>query len=171
MDQLPPSTSNQNLFNPPILLATWFGAGLLPKAPGTWGSIAALPFAWWIASLGGYLAMLAVVLLVFVVGWWVSEIYLQRVGGEDPGPIVIDEVVGQWIAVSFVTPDLILYGLGFLLFRFADILKPWPIGWADRRIKGGFGIMFDDVLAGIYAAALLYVLQKIDTDGLLWRVF
>ena len=151
----------------PILLATWFGAGFLPKAPGTWGSIAALPFAWWIASVGGCQAMLTGVLLVFAVGWWASESYLERVGGEDPGPIVIDEVVGQWLAVSFVIPDLILYGLGFLFFRFADIVKPWPVGWADRRIKGSFGIMLDDVLAGLYAAVLLYFVQKIDIKSLL----
>ena len=156
---------NQNLFSPPILLATWFGVGLLPKAPGTWGSIAALPFAWFIASIGGFTAMLLGVLLVSAIGWWACRGYLRRFGGEDPSPVVIDEVAGQWLTLSYVSPDILLYGLGFLLFRFMDIMKPWPIGLADRKIKGGFGIMFDDLLAGFFAAVCLYLLQELDIKG------
>jgi len=152
---------NQKMFNLPIVLATWFGIGYLPKAPGTWGSLAALPFAWLILTAGGQNLLFVSILITFVIGWWASEVYIQREGGKDPGPVVIDEVVGQWLTLSVVTPDLIIYGLGFLLFRIFDVFKPWPIGLADRRIDGGFGIMIDDVLAGVYAAASLYLITKL----------
>ena len=163
MQESPPTHPNRKIFSIPILLATWFGVGLLPKAPGTWASLAALPLAWAIASAAGYFGILIGVLLVFLLGCYVSEIYLQQMGGDDPRPVVIDEVSGQWLAVSFVTPDLILYSLGFLFFRFADIIKPWPVGVVDRRIKGGFGIMLDDILAGLYAAGLLFIFENIDS--------
>ena len=114
MQESPPTHPNRKIFSIPILLATWFGVGLLPKAPGTWASLAALPLAWAIASAAGYFGILIGVLLVFLLGCYVSEIYLQQMGGDDPRPVVIDEVSGQWLAVSFVTPDLILYSLGFL---------------------------------------------------------
>ena len=152
---------NQKMYNLPIVLATWFGVGYLPKAPGTWGSLAALPFAWLIMTAGGQILLFVSILITFVIGWWASEVYIQREGGKDPGPVVIDEVVGQWLTLSVVTPDLIIYGLGFLLFRIFDVFKPWPIGLADRRIDGGFGIMIDDVLAGVYAAASLYLITKL----------
>ena len=171
MQESLPRTSNRPIFSPPILLATWFGVGLLPKAPGTWGSLAALPFAWWIATTGGYVAIFIGVLLIFMAGCWASEIYIQRMGGEDPGPVVIDEVAGQWLAVSLVPPDILLYSLGFLLFRFTDIVKPWPVRWADSGIKGGFGIMFDDLLAGLYAAVLLYAFQEIEVQRVfMWQL-
>ena len=149
------------MFNLPIVLATWFGIGNLPKAPGTWGSLTALPFAWLIVTLGGQSLLLVSILITFVIGCWASEIFIQREGVKDPGPVVIDEVVGQWLTLSVVTPDLLIYSLGFLMFRIFDIFKPWPIGLADRRIHGGFGVMIDDVLAGIYAAASLYLITKL----------
>ena len=163
MQESPPTPPNRKIFSFPILLATWFGIGLLPKAPGTWASLAALPLAWCIGSAAGYFGILIGVVSVFILGWYVSEIYIEAMGGDDPGPVVIDEVAGQWLAVSFVTPDLTLYSLGFLFFRFADIVKPWPVGFVDRRIKGGFGIMLDDVLAGLYAAGLLFVFENIQS--------
>lgn len=151
--------ANPSLSDPSILLATWFGAGYLPKAPGTWGSLAALPFAWVIAEWSGGVGLAVAVLIVFGVGLWASVGYLRLGGGEDPGPVVIDEVAGQWLTLVPFAPDPLLYGLGFVFFRIADIIKPWPVSWADGHVKGPLGIMLDDVLAGIYAGAALYAVN------------
>jgi len=142
--------------SPPILLATWFGAGWLPKMPGTWGSLAALPFAWWIAEAGGICALLGATTAVFAIGVWASNRFVASYGGDDPGPVVIDEVAGQWLTLAVVAPDPELYALGFVFFRIADIAKPWPANWADRSIKGGLGIMVDDIFAAVYAGAALW---------------
>ncbi len=150
-----------SLRDPATLLATWFGAGLLPKAPGTWGSLAALPFAWALARSGGSFAVGLGALLVFLVGWWAAGRHAAAAGAEDPGQVVIDEVVGQWLVLLTVRPDLLSYGIGFLLFRLFDITKPWPVRWADRRIHGGLGIMLDDVLAGLYGLLVMVVLQRL----------
>ena len=159
MTKSSPPTANQALQSPSILLATWFGAGFMPKAPGTWGSLAALPFAWAIAAAGGQLALLVGAVLTFGVGWWASNAYLQNFGGEDPDPVVIDEVAGQWLTLAAVTPDPVLFFIGFGLFRLADIHKPWPVNWADQKVKGGAGIMLDDMLAALYAGAGLYLVE------------
>jgi len=143
------------------LIATWFGAGLLPKAPGTWGSLAALPFAWVITQHFGMLGLVIATVLVFALGVWVSEIFVQRFGGEDPQAIVIDEVAGQWVVLVMVPPDLVYYAAGFVLFRIVDIFKPWPANWADSQVKGGLGVMLDDVLAAPYAMAVLYGLTLV----------
>jgi len=146
----------------PLGLATWFGSGLLPKAPGTWGSLAALPFAWLILRYGGVWWLAAAALAVFLVGWWASNIYVEATGSDDPGAIVIDEVAGQWIALLPAAHGVWWHWLvGFALFRAFDILKPWPVGWADRHVKRGFGVMLDDVIAGVYAAAILYGIRLI----------
>ena len=138
------------------LLATWFGAGLLPKAPGTWGSLAALPLAWIIASWGGTWALAAATLLVSLIGWWAAETYAGQTGIADPSEVVIDEVAGQWLTLLVVPPNLWFYLAGFALFRLFDIRKPWPVSWADRSLPGGLGIMVDDLFAGLYAALFLY---------------
>ena len=145
-----------SFWNPAIFIATWGGSGLLPKAPGTWGSLAALPFAWLIHGAFGGAGLLLATVLVFAVGTWCSEIYVRRAEVEDPGAIVVDEVAGQWLVLVPVAPDPFLYALGFALFRLFDITKPWPASWADRRVKGGFGVMLDDVLAATYGAAILW---------------
>ena len=147
-------------WHPACLLATWFGAGLLPKAPGTWGSLAALPFAWVIHARLGLIGLAAATAGLFVVGWWAASVYAGRShGGPDPGPVVIDEVAGQWLTLLAAPLDWRFYAAGFLLFRAADIWKPWPVRWADRRLKGGLGVMLDDALAAAYAAAALYLLS------------
>jgi phosphatidylglycerophosphatase A len=156
--RLPDSISS---FHPVALIATWFGAGLLPKAPGTWGSLAALPFAWVITQHFGMLGLVIATVLVFALGMWVSEILVQRFGGEDPQAIVIDEVAGQWVVLVMVPPDLVYYAAGFVLFRIVDIFKPWPANWADSQVKGGLGVMLDDVLAAPYAMAVLYGLTLV----------
>jgi phosphatidylglycerophosphatase A len=142
-------------FHPASVIATWFGAGLLPFMPGTWGSLAALPFAWIIAWLFGARALLLAAAVLFFIGWWAAAHVSRASGIEDAGSIVVDEVVGQWLALVVTPPDLIAYALGFVLFRLFDIAKPWPARWADERLGGGFGVMADDVVAGFYAATAL----------------
>jgi phosphatidylglycerophosphatase A len=144
--------------DPAFLIATWFGSGLLPVAPATWGSLAALPFAFAIALTGGPLLLLAAAALLFVPGIWAAQRYAVAAGTRDPRPIVVDEVVGQWLSLSAVPADPLLYLIGFLLFRVLDIVKPFPADWIDRRTTGGLGVMGDDVVAGAYAALLLWLI-------------
>jgi len=139
-------------WHPAFLIATWFGSGLLPKIPGTWGSAAALPFAWGIMWFGGPQVLLVCAIVAFVVGIWAAGMYSKHSGIKDAGPIVIDEVAGQWLTLIPAGLDPVLFLVGFFLFRAADILKPWPANWADRELSGGLGVMLDDVFAGIYAA-------------------
>ena len=143
-------------WHPAHLLATWFGAGLSPLAPGTAGSLAALPFAYLIGHYLGIIGLGVAIAVVFVIGIWAAHRFSKRTASHDAGPIVIDEVAGQWLAMLLVPADVVLYAIGFALFRLADIFKPWPIGWADKRIKGGFGVMLDDLLAGGLAAIILW---------------
>ncbi len=157
-----PDRPRPSLRQPAVLLATWFGAGYLPLAPGTWGSLAALPFAWGLTAWGGRPALAAASLLVFAVGWWAAGRYVRLSGQADPGSVVIDEVVGQWLVLLAAAPDLLTYALGFLLFRLFDIVKPWPVSWADRRVGGGLGVMFDDVLAGIYGLIVMVLLRRME---------
>jgi phosphatidylglycerophosphatase A len=148
------------VWHPAFLIATWFGSGLLPKIPGTWGSAAALPFAWAIMWFGGPWVLLGCATVAFAVGIWAAEVYSKHSGIKDAGPIVIDEGAGQWLTLvpagMFAGMDPILFIVGFILFRAADILKPWPANWADRALDGGLGVMLDDVFAGIYAGLGLY---------------
>lgn len=148
------------------LLATWFYAGLLRPAPGTWGSLAAIPFAVLLHAVGGSIALFAATLAVFFIGWWATAELTRGEVDHDPGMVVIDEVVGQWITLMPLSFVLWLNGSavtilpwpglvsGFLLFRLFDILKPWPVSWADHK-STPFGVMFDDVLAGVMAAFVL----------------
>ena len=152
-------TAPLRFWHPASLLATWFGSGLLPKAPGTWGSLAALPFAVIIAALAGSWGLLAAAALLTVIGVWAAGIYARHSDQEDPQRIVIDEVAGQWLALAPVALDLRLYAVAFLAFRLFDIVKVWPARLIDRRLKGGWGIMLDDTVAGLYAAALVYAVS------------
>lgn len=150
--------------------ATWFGCGRLPKMPGTWGTLGALPFAIFLNELFTPTAYVLITLAVFGVGWLLC-IYITKkdTAQKDPAYIVIDEVVGMWIAVFGLTSThfsfeklTVLYAVGFALFRIFDIWKPWPVSWADQ-LEGpatvvGFGIMMDDVLAGIYSFFFLNIL-------------
>lgn len=142
------------------LIATFFYTGLLPKAPGTWGSLAALPFAVILHAVGGFPVLLIATIIVFFVGWWATIQETTGRDNHDPGEIVIDEVAGQWIALlpasfMFTRHDLPLIWpallFGFIFFRLFDIFKPWPVSWADQK-ETAFGVMLDDVLAGILAS-------------------
>jgi phosphatidylglycerophosphatase A len=148
-------------YHPAVLIATWFGAGRLPLAPGTWGSLTALPFAWIIAWLFGPRLLLLAAVVLFPIGWWAAGRIVRASGREDPGSVVVDEVVGQWLTLVVTPRDLTAYVAGFLLFRLFDIVKPWPARWIDRKLGGGFGIMADDIVAGFYAATALLVLLLI----------
>ena len=154
------------LNHPVTLIVTWFGAGLIRRAPGTWGSLFALPFAIFIYHVAGSFGLIVAGTLAFFTGWVATNIYLNAsrragVDRKDPSEIVIDEVAGQWLVLAVVPIDALLYGMGFLLFRFFDIVKPWPVNLIDRRIKGGLGVMLDDVAAAIYAASCLVLFQLI----------
>jgi phosphatidylglycerophosphatase A len=149
-------------FGPAALIATWFGSGLLPGMPGTWGSLAALICAWPLIAWGGAVALPVATVAVFILGCWAAARYEAQSGRKDPGEVVVDEVAGQWIALlplvlwPWGDDAMIAAALGsFLLFRLFDIWKPWPIGVFDRELSGGLGIMVDDVLAGLYAALCL----------------
>ena len=141
------------------LIATCFGAGRLPVAPGTWASAIAAVLAWPLVAVFGPAALGLAAALAFAAGWWAAGVHAQAAGVTDPREVVIDEVAGQWIALLFVPRTLAAYAAAFLLFRLFDIYKPWPVNWADRKLPGGFGIMADDILAGLYALAVLAVAQ------------
>jgi phosphatidylglycerophosphatase A len=148
-----------SFWHPATLIATWFGTGLLPKAPGTWGSLAAVPCAWVIYQSLGPAALAAASILAFLGGWWACAVLAKKGAEGDPGVIVIDEIAGQWLTLTVVAPDLLFYVTGFALFRFFDIVKPWPVSWAERRVAGPLGVMVDDMLAGLYAAAGLWFIH------------
>lgn len=141
------------------LIATWFKSGLSPKAPGTVGSLATLPLAWILISLYGTIGVLVGAVLVFIVGLKATRIVLKsEKGNTDPGFVVIDEVVGQLLSFALVAhlpQNIYIYVLGFAFFRFFDIIKVWPASYFDKKVHTAFGVMMDDVVAGIYAAILL----------------
>jgi len=147
--------------HPAWLIATFFGVGRLPGAPGTWGSLAALPLAWLFLDHLGPAWLIGAAAIVFLAGWWASEQYVRASGETDPGAIVIDEVAGMFVALAVAPPDLLYVVAGFALFRIADIWKPWPVSWAERTFKGGLGVMADDILAGIYAMIALAVIMAL----------
>lgn len=141
----------------PLALATFFGAGYSPVAPGTAGSLAAIPLVALIRVTCPMWAELAIVVILFGVGVWSASAAERLLACDDPGPVVIDEVVGMlvtMVAVPLSWPSLIA---GFLAFRVMDIVKPYPAGRLER-IGGGLGIMADDVAAGVYANLVLQAL-------------
>lgn len=142
-----------------MLIATWFGVGLSPLAPGTCGSLAALPIAWAIRAISGAEGLAAALVLVFGAGMWAADAVAKTSGIQDPAAVVVDEVAGQWLVLLAAPFDPVAWALAFLLFRLFDIWKPWPVRWADRHVKSGFGIMLDDILAGGYALLVLTVLR------------
>ncbi len=146
--------------NPVHFAAFGFGSGASPKAPGTVGTVAAviiyllLPAMSWPIYLG-------FLLVTFVTGIWLCGKTAEDVGVHDHGGIVWDEFVGFWLTMFLAPPGLVWVVLGFVLFRFFDIVKPWPIRWLDEHVHGGMGIMVDDVLAGIMALACIQLLALV----------
>jgi phosphatidylglycerophosphatase A len=144
---------------PVCLLAFGFGAGLAPRAPGTFGTLAALPL-WLLASSLPLPAYLLVTLLMFLGGVWLCGRCEEILGVQDHAGIVWDEFAGLFIALIAAPPSWGAVAAGFLLFRLFDVLKPWPIGWLDRRVHGGLGIMLDDAVAGVFAWGCLSALLR-----------
>ncbi|WP_223788139.1 phosphatidylglycerophosphatase A family protein [Marinicella meishanensis] len=144
------------LKTPSGFLAFGFGSGLAPKAPGTVGTLAAippylllaeLPWPWYVAAW----------VLAFVLGIYLCQRASDQLGVHDHGGIVWDEFVGFWVTMTWIPLEWHWLLLGFVLFRFFDIVKPFPIKWLDKRVKGGFGIMVDDLIAGVFAWAVLMI--------------
>jgi phosphatidylglycerophosphatase A len=149
-----------DLKNPIVFLALGFGSGLAKKAPGTWGTLAALlPYG--LLQMLAPAIYLAVIAVAFVAGIFICDYASKKIGGHDHGGIVWDEFVGFWITMILAPPGFLWIALGFVLFRLFDIWKPWPIGWVDKRVGGGFGIMLDDVLAGLWALVCMQLIAML----------
>lgn len=153
------------------LITTFFYIGLLRPAPGTWGSLAAIPAAWGLHAIAGFPALFLATGLVAALGWWATTEEIRDRADKDPGEIVIDEVLGMFLALWPVSYGAMMAGAGlftlwpgvvtaFLAFRFFDIVKPGPVGWADRQ-KGAMGVMADDAIAGALASLVVAVLAVI----------
>ena len=146
--------------NPVHFLAFGFGSGLAPFAPGTFGTLAAVPLYLLMQPLSLPL-YLAVVVVAFVAGIWICGAAGTDLGVHDHGGIVWDEFVGLWVTMIAAPVGWQWIVIGFLLFRLFDIWKPWPIGWADQQLSGGLGVMLDDVIAGVYAFIVLQIIVQL----------
>lgn len=133
---------------------TWCYSGLAPKAPGTFGTIATIPFYLLIAGLTPSIYLLIVV-SIFFLGVYASDLICKQHKASDPSYIVVDEAVGFLISMFNIDPSFYSVVMGFILFRFFDILKPWPISIIDKNVKGGLGVMLDDVVAGLFVCLIL----------------
>ena len=164
-DPAPPprgAVGARRVFTDPAFFIAWgAGSGLAPRAPGTFGTLAAFPLHVALSSLspGVHLCLLG---LLFALGVWACGAVGRRLGAHDPGGVVIDEIVAFLLVLWVVPTTGWAWAAAFGLFRFFDIAKPWPIGWLDRRVRGGLGVMLDDLAA---AAATLLVLRVIAIVG------
>ena len=147
------------LGTPAGFLAFGLGSGLSRYAPGTMGTLMAVPFAILLKSLPDFAFWLALVVL-FVAGIYLCDVSSKRLGQHDPGGIVWDEMVGYWLTVALLPLQWTWMLAAFLLFRFFDIFKPWPVSLAEKRFGGGLGIMLDDVIAALYAMLVLALAQQ-----------
>ena len=148
------------LLNPVHLLSLGFGSGLSPKMPGTIGTVVGVGL--YLLLPAQYLAdwriYLAIIISAFIIGVFLCGYTAKALNVHDHPGIVWDEIVGYFITMIMVPKEWVWILLGFVLFRIFDILKPWPISIADKRLKGGFGIMFDDVLAGVFALIVIQII-------------
>ncbi|PIE65618.1 MAG: phosphatidylglycerophosphatase A [Desulfobacterales bacterium] len=133
-----------------MAIATGGGVGMLPRAPGTWGSLAAL-LPWLLIKDLPLPSYLGALVFTFVIGFFAAGSAEKILDRPDAGPIVIDEILGMFITLTLAPNHPAAWALGFVLFRIFDIKKPFPVSWFDQHIHGGLGIMMDDVIAGIYA--------------------
>ena len=148
--------------NPYHLIATGFGIGLIKYAPGTIGSITSIPI-WFLVTSVFHSAHLQVYCIVLSasIGIYACQRASRDIGIHDHGSIVWDEFIGMWITLLIIPDFSFLWtSLGLLIFRVIDIWKPWPIGWLDKSIRGGFGIMIDDIAAGTISSIILYCLHS-----------
>lgn len=151
------------------ITASYFGIGFAPKAPGTMGSLATLPLAFVLAYFWGCAGILAGAAVAFFAGVWATNEIISKQDEKDPSFVVIDETAGQLTAFLIVAPQLqtnsdawAVYLTGFALFRFFDILKAGPVKWADSKLKNAWGVMLDDIFAGMFAAVILAALTRIE---------
>lgn len=144
--------------SPTLMLAFGFGSGLSRLAPGTVGTIAAIPL-WWLLTQLSPPLYLATVLVAAIIGVSICGRAAEQMGVHDHAGIVWDEFVGFWITMAFFPISPVSLMLGFCLFRLFDIWKPWPISWLDKNMSGGLGIMIDDIVAGLTAGGLGWLLQ------------
>lgn len=144
------------LRNPIHFLALGFGSGLMPKAPGTFGTLAAIPVYYLLKDLS-LIQYLLFVLTVFLAGIYICQYTSDALKVHDHPGIVIDEFAGYFITMIAVPISWQSILIGFLLFRLFDIFKPWPISWLDKKVHGGLGIMIDDVVAGFFALAIMHL--------------
>ena len=149
-------TPKQILSDPILFLAFGFGSGLAKKAPGTFGTVAASPI-YVLFAQTGIISYSLLTIIMTVVGVWICGLAADKLGEHDFGGIVWDEIAGFLITMWLVPFSWQAVGLGFVLFRIFDIVKPWPIKWIDQKVQGGLGIMLDDVLAAVFAGALLFL--------------
>jgi phosphatidylglycerophosphatase A len=140
-----------------------FGVGFAPFAPGTAASLVSLPFAFALQWVGGATALIAGVVVASFVGVWACELYVRQTGNDDPSEAVIDELAGQWLACAFAPLSWQGYLVALVLFRFFDMTKIWPVSAAERA-RGGWGVMFDDIVAGLIAGVIVWALHD-------WKVF
>jgi len=140
------------------VMATCFGVGSIPFAPGTWGSLFAILLIYNIAFLQEWIILATVLIVAF--SWWVC-VEIHKETKSDSSEIVIDEFAGMFVACMFINHDFISLVFAFLFFRFFDIVKPWPISWVDKNIKNGPGILIDDLLAGLFAGILMLSIFEI----------
>lgn len=150
-----------DLRNPIHLVACGFGSGLAPKAPGTFGTLAAIPL-WLLLQTLSAPWYWAIVAAAFVFGIYVCGRTARDIGVHDHGALVWDEFVGLWIALAMIPAQWLWVLVGFALFRLLDIWKPWPIRWFDRNVHGGLGVMLDDAVAGVLACLLLRALVSMN---------
>ena len=146
------------LKDPRHFLSFGFGSGLLPKAPGTFGTLAAIPLYLLLILFSGETVYLIVCSSGLVLGFYLCDYTSRALGVQDHQAIVWDEIIGFLITMLFISPSLVAVLLGFILFRIFDILKPWPISVIDSRVKGGIGVMLDDVLAGGFALLCMHLI-------------
>lgn len=148
--------------NPIHLIAAGFGSGLAPRAPGTFGTLAAL-IPWWPLHFLLAIQYWIIIAVGTALGIYVCGKTARDLRTHDHGSIVWDEFIGLWIALAWLPTNAAWIIAGFLLFRLFDIWKPWPISWCDKHVHGGFGIMFDDILAGAAALAVIQIAQRLLT--------
>jgi phosphatidylglycerophosphatase A len=147
------------LLRPDCAVALGFGLGLMPWMPGTFGGLLAFPLCWAMQGAPA-IVMVATVAAAVALGVWVSGSTCRHLGVHDHGAIVWDEVCGALIAMLLAPAAWLWWLAAFIAFRAFDILKPWPINWLDRNLKGGWGVMMDDVAAGLAAGALIWLIVR-----------
>jgi len=153
------------------IIATFFGSGLAPKAPGTFGSLAALIIGVALEYYRGTIILAASAAICLIIGTWATHVYIKATNQEDPKEVVIDEVVGMWLTLLIFPNTYAGIAIAFISFRFFDIIKPWPVSYFDKKVKNAFGVMMDDVVAGLYPAIIIYIIMFIaPTMGLNFNI-